>query len=280
MISASYRNNNSYSNGRNSPNHHRHSRFASQNASSSSSSNHGLSSSNIPDFVYKGANKHHWAKLQSKIKQRLMAENISYIDDEEEVARRSMPPPPAVYLSPPAFIESPQDREERQRQQKLLDEKKEDKFEEYRDLFAKDFPKRMAAHYNFLTESIITDLERAIQIIIPLTSNVMTHYRVMKERLLSKHGPNFQKDAKETRKKLEGLHGDHRGWDVFLTAHDSLVEVLSKTPVRDTVNNPVMQDHTYQYLRQQQVWQHSSHMPPPTQPISNHGNYCIPTTRP
>ena len=97
MISASYRNNNSYSNGRNSPNHHRHSRFASQNASSSSSSNHGLSSSNIPDFVYKGANKHHWAKLQSKIKQRLMAENISYIDDEEEVARRSMPPPPAVY---------------------------------------------------------------------------------------------------------------------------------------------------------------------------------------
>ena len=165
MISASYRNNNSYSNGRNSPIHHRHSRFASQNASSSSSSNHWLSASNIADFIYKGANKHHWAKLQSKIKQRLMAENISYIDDEEEVARRSMPPPPAVYLSPPAFIESPQDREERQRQQKLLDEsrkKKEDKFEEYRDLFAKEFPKGMAAHYNFLTESIITDLKRAI----------------------------------------------------------------------------------------------------------------------
>jgi hypothetical protein len=89
MISASYRNNNSYFNGRNSPNnHHRHSRFASKNAFSSSSSNHGLSSSNIPDFVYKGVNKHHWAKLQSKIKQRLMAENISYIDDEEEERRR------------------------------------------------------------------------------------------------------------------------------------------------------------------------------------------------
>ena len=129
MISASYRNNNSYSNGRNSSNHHRHSRFASQNASSLSSSNHGLSASNIQDFVYKGANKHHWAKLQSKIKQRLMAENISYIDDEEEVARRSMPPPPALYLSPPAFLESPQDKGERQRQQKLMDEsrkKKED----------------------------------------------------------------------------------------------------------------------------------------------------------
>jgi hypothetical protein len=89
-----------------------------------------------------------------------MAENISYIDDEEEVTRRSMPPPPVAYLSPPAFIESPQDREERQRRQKLLDEsrkKKEDKFEEYRDLFARDFPKGMAAHYSFLTESIRAD---------------------------------------------------------------------------------------------------------------------------
>ena len=94
---------------RNSSNHHRHSKFASQNASSSPSSN-------IVEFIYKGANKHHWAKLQSKIKQRLMTENISYIDDEEEVARRSMPPPPAVYLSPPAFHESSQDKEERQRQ--------------------------------------------------------------------------------------------------------------------------------------------------------------------
>ena len=63
----------------------------------------------------------------------------------------------------------------------------------------------------------------------------------MEERLLSKHGPNSQKNAEETRKKLEGLHGYHRGWNVFLAAHDSLVEVLSKTPVRDTANNPVMQ---------------------------------------
>ena len=109
-----------------------------------------------------------------------MAENISYIDDEEEVARRCMPPPPALYLAPPAFLESPQDKEEWQRQQKLLlnesRKKRKDKFEEYRDLFAKEFPKRMTAHYTFITESIITD---------------MTHYyRVMKERLLSNHGPN------------------------------------------------------------------------------------------
>ena len=30
--------------------------------------------------------------------------------------------PPALYLAPPAFLESPQDKEERQRQQKLIDE--------------------------------------------------------------------------------------------------------------------------------------------------------------
>ena len=146
-----------------------------------------------------------------------------------------MPPPPAIYLATPAFLESPQDKEERQRQQKLIDEsrkKKEDKFEKYRDHFAKDYPKGIAAHYFFLPESIITDLERSVQNI------VMMHYRVMKERLLSKHGPNSQKDAEETRKKLDG---DHRGWDVYLAAHDSLVEVLSKKPVRDTANNPVMQ---------------------------------------
>jgi hypothetical protein len=50
-----------------------------------------------------------------------------------------------------------------------------------------------------------------------------------------------KKRMEETRKKLEGLHGDHRGWDLFIAAHDFLVEVLSKTPVRDTANNPVMQ---------------------------------------
>jgi hypothetical protein len=69
----------------------------------------------------------------------------------------------------------------------------------------------------------------------------MIHYRVMKERLCNKFGPNSQKDAEETRRKLEGLHGDHRGWDIYLAALDTLVKVLSKTPVRDTANNPVLQ---------------------------------------
>ena len=69
----------------------------------------------------------------------------------------------------------------------------------------------------------------------------MTHYRVIKDRLFNKFGPNSQKNAEETSRKLEGLHGDHRGWDIYLAALDTLVEVLSKTPVRDTANNPVLQ---------------------------------------
>ena len=130
------------------------------------------------------------------------------------------------------------------KQQKLIDEarkKREDKYEEYRDLFAKDFPKGIAAHHKFLTQSIITDLETAIENIIPPATNVMIHYCVMKERLLNKFGPNSQKDAEETRRKLESLHGDHRGWDIYLVTLDGLVEVLTKTPVRDTANTPVMQ---------------------------------------
>lgn len=265
MISASYRNFNSYSN-RNSPSN-RQSRHHSQRGTTSSTNSNSASSN--ADFIYKGANKHHWAKLQSKIKQKLMHENISYIEDEAEVARRSVPPPPAIFLAPPAFLETAQDREERLRQQKLLDEarkKREDKYEEYQDDFAKDFPKGISAHYAFLQESIVTDLERAIQNIIPPTTNVMTQYRVMKDRLLNKFGPNSQKDAEETRRKLENLHGDHRGWDVYLAALDSLVEVLAKTPVRDTANNPVMEPvPTRPHLP----------VPPPTAPQADFAVYAI-----
>ena len=161
---------------------------------------------------------------------------------EEESHRLQL----ATFLAPPpAFLESPADKEEGQRQQKLIDEarkKRKNRCEEYRDLFAKDFPKGIAAHYLFLSQSIVADLERAIENIIPPTTNVMTQYCVMKDRLLNKFGPNSQKGAEETRRKIEGLHGNHRGWwDIYLAALDSLVRVLTKTSVRDTANNPIMQ---------------------------------------
>ena len=204
MIPASFHNNNySFNNGRHSPSHRQSSatRFSSSRLAST------ISNSTLAEttWKYKGANKHHWAKLQSKVKQRLMSENISYIEDEEEMARRTIPPPAAVFIAPPAFLETAQDKEERQRSQKMLDEdrkKKEDKFEDYQDDFAKDFPKGIAAHYAYLSESIITDLERAILNILPPTTNVRIHYRTMKDRLLYKFGPNSQKEAEEIRKQL------------------------------------------------------------------------------
>ena len=38
--------------------------------------------------------------------------------------------------------------------------KREDKFEEYRDLFAKDFPKGISAHSAFLSQQILRELSR------------------------------------------------------------------------------------------------------------------------
>ena len=58
---------------------------------------------------------------------------------------------------------------------------------------------------------------------------------------MNKFGLNSAKDAEDTRRKLKSLHGDHGGWDVYFAAIDSLVEVLTKKPVRDTTNNPVME---------------------------------------
>jgi hypothetical protein len=141
-----------------------------------------------------------------------------HIEDEAEVARRSVPPPPAVFLASPAFLETAQDIEDRQRQQKLLDEARKKRERQ---------------------DSIVMDLERTIQNLIPPTTDVRVKYRAMKERLLNKFGPNSAMDAEETWRKRQTLHGDHRGWDVYHAALDSLVEVLTKTPVRDTANNPV-----------------------------------------
>ena len=115
MNSAFYRNYKPYANSRDSSSS-RQSRYASTSASSPTNGSNFKSSSG-DSFIYnESKNKHHWAKLQSKIKQRLMAEkNISYIEDEEEMARRSIPPPPAAFLAPPAFLETPQDKKDRQR---------------------------------------------------------------------------------------------------------------------------------------------------------------------
>ena len=255
MISASYRNYNSYSNSRNSPAFRQSSRYSLERAATSPNSDSGLSSSNAADFIYRGANKHHWAKLQSKIKRSLMHDNISYIENEVEIARISMPPPPAAFLTPPAFLETAQDKVERQRQQKLLDEarkRNKDKYEAYQDDFAKTFPKDIAAHFAFLQGSIVTDLERTIQNIAPPTTNVMAHFRVMKERLLNKFGPNSQKNAEEQKRPsanwttCTGTTEDGTYTSRHLTlwsksSHKPQLEIPPTTPSR----NPHQADHIY-----------------------------------
>ncbi len=231
----------SYSNSRNhsSPSYRQRNSSYRNSTSSNSNSNHKGKSN---DFIYRGTTDKNtkWAKLCSKIKQKLMSMNIAYIEDAKEMARRSMPPPAAVNLPVPAFLETNQDKEDRIRQQKLLDDdrkKKEDKYEEYQELFSKDFGKAIAAIYSLLSESITTDLDRETEDI----TDVIAKYRKVMERLTNKWGPNNQKDATENINKLTTLHGDHRGWDVMLASQDIILENLSKTPVRDASGNPVME---------------------------------------
>ena len=54
-------------------------------------------------------------------------------------------------LSPNHLRIKRKDRDSRNSSMKQVMKKREDKYEEYRDFFAKDFPKGIAAHYQFLS---------------------------------------------------------------------------------------------------------------------------------
>ena len=174
-----------------------------------------------------------------------MYDNISYLEDEVEIARISMPSPPAAFLAPPAFLETAQDKVERQRQQKPLDEarkRNKDKYDEaYQDDFAKDFLKDIAHHFAFLQGSIVTDLERTIE---HRSTNDHRNGTLSCNEGTTAHQIRAQlseecRRAEETRRKLDNLHGDHRGWDVYLAAPQ--LEIPSTTPSK----NPYQADHIY-----------------------------------
>ena len=74
--------------------------------------------------------------MQNKIKQKMMAQNIWYLEDKDEVARRSTLAPPISTIRP-LSSETPNQREDRIRLQKHR-RKRESKFEEYEELFALD----------------------------------------------------------------------------------------------------------------------------------------------
>ncbi len=105
-----------------------------------------------------------------------MAQNIWYLEDKDEVARHSTPAPP-ISTIPPLPFETP-NRENRMRLKKLYDDhrrKRESKFEDYEELFALDYGKAIAVHYQFLSPTLQLDLDRAIEEIDPPTTNVATH---------------------------------------------------------------------------------------------------------
>ncbi len=173
----------------------------------------------------------------------MMAQNIWYLEDNYEVARRSTPAPP-ISTIPPLPSETPNQREDRLRLQKLYDDhrrKRESKFEDYEEHIALDYGKAIAVHYQFLSPTLQLDLDRAIEEIDPLTTNVAIHYRVLKTHLANKWGPNSVKDSNEATSKLALLRVDERGADVYLAAVFSFIDLLTKTPIRDAANNPIME---------------------------------------
>ena len=175
----------------------------------------------------------------------MMAQNIWYLEDKDEVARRCTPAPP-ISTIPPLPFETPNQSEDRIRLQKLYDDrrrKRESKFEDYEELFALDYGKAIAVHYHSLSPTLQLDLDRAIEEIDPPTTNVAIHYRVPKTHLANKWGPNSNsvKDSNVATSKLALLHIDERGANVYLAAVFSIIDLLTKTPIRDDANNPIME---------------------------------------
>ena len=227
--SRSHRNYSGSSNNNNFSNHGP--RDFSSSSSRNNSSNRGSSSSEA--FIYKGTNKNQWSTLMSKIKQKLMADNLSYLEDAAELRRRTLVPPPAPFIRPPVgHAEGALEKEIRAREQKIVDENHKlevSRHNEYKDKLASDYPKATTAHYHFLSRQIITDLERHIENISPPTTDAGSHYRAMKKRLVDEWGPSSDTDALKTVKDIQNLTGDYRGWDVYLPGIDILNGVLQRT---------------------------------------------------
>ena len=175
-----------------------------------------------------------------------MHDNISYIEDEVKIARRSMPPPPADFLAPPAFLETARNKEERQRQQKLLDEarkRKQDKYEDYRTrMTSQRIFRKVSQPTSHSCRDLVTDLERTIQNIAPPTTNVMAHYRAYNEGTTTQQiRAQLSKGCRRDLAQIGQAAWRPQRRDVYLAALDSLIEVVTQIPVRDTTNNPIME---------------------------------------
>ena len=74
-------------------------------------------------------------------------------------------------------------------------------------------------------------------------TNVTIRYRVPKTHLANKWGSNSNsiKDSNVATSKLALLRVDERGANVYLAAVFSIIDLLTKTPIRDDANNPIME---------------------------------------
>ncbi len=241
--SSGFRSHRNYSGSSNNNNFSNHGpRDFSSSSSRNNSRNRGSSSSEA--FIYKGTNKNQWSTLMFKIKQKLMADNLSYLEDAAELRRRTLVPPPALFIRPPVgHAEGALEKEIRAREQKIIDENHKlevSRHNEYKDKLASDYPKVTTAHYHFLSRQIITDLERQIENISPPTTDAGFHYRAMKKRLVDEWGPSSDTDALKTVKDIQNLTGDYRGWGVYLPVLDILNGVLQRTLQRDANDEPIL----------------------------------------
>ena len=140
------------------------------------------------------------------------------------------------------YQETPQEKEIRARDQANLDEDRKEKkkdFDRWQEKFAVDFAKGMDCIYQLISQVIITDLDRTLEQLTPVTRDAEVQFFTIFRRLEDKWGPTSKKDAVEIVRLIHALQGDFRGWDIYLVGLDSLVETLTKTPVRDAANNPM-----------------------------------------
>jgi hypothetical protein len=97
------------------------------------------------------------------------------------------------------YIETPQEKEMRAREQANLDEDRKEKkkdFDRWQEKFAVDFAKGMDCIYQLVSQTIITDLDRTLEQLTPVTRDAeIQFFTTIFRRLEDKWGPTSKKDS-------------------------------------------------------------------------------------
>ena len=108
-------------------------------SSSSRNNSSNRASSSSENFIYKGTSKNQWSTLMSK---KLMADNLSHLEDAAELRRRTLVPPPTLFIRPTlGHAEGTLEKEIRAKEQKTVDKNHKlevSRYNEYKDKLASD----------------------------------------------------------------------------------------------------------------------------------------------